>query len=172
MQENSMNKKPAQMREIEFIEGNQDHLDLVQPLWQKLTEHHKALSRYFKDHFASFTFALRKEQLLKKSREGALHVDLARDPSSGAFVGYCVTSLNGEKQGEIESIYVEKDYRGCGIGDSLMKRALSWLEAAKVTKIILGVADGNESVFGFYRRFGFYPRITVLERKTDHCRRV
>jgi [ribosomal protein S5]-alanine N-acetyltransferase len=173
-QEHSDSRKPEHIREIsdtsrniEYVARNQEALDLIQPLWQKLTEHHEGLSRYFKDHYARFTFTLRKEQLLKKSREGALRVDLARDTSSGTFIGYCVTSLNREKQGEIESIYVEKDYRGCGVGAKLMNRALSWLEAEGAIKIILDVADGNESVFGFYRRFGFYPRLTVLERKTD-----
>jgi hypothetical protein len=36
-----------------------------------------------------------------------------------------------------------------------------------VQKTILGVAEGNESVFPFYRRYNFYPRVTILWQKTD-----
>lgn len=36
-----------------------------------------------------------------------------------------------------------------------------------VKKTILGVAEGNESVFAFYRRHNFYPRTTILLQKPD-----
>jgi [ribosomal protein S5]-alanine N-acetyltransferase len=161
--EKSLLKTPDKVDKIEYIESNQDALDLIRPLWQKLIEHHKALSRYFKDHYSKVNFDMRKEQLLNKSAGGKLQVDLARDPATGAYVGYCVTSLNSEKQGEIESIFVEKDYRGYGVGERLMTRAMGWLETMAAKKIILGVGEGNENVFSFYRRFGFYPRSTILE---------
>jgi diamine N-acetyltransferase len=30
---------------------------------------------------------------------------------------------------------------------------------------IIGVAVGNEEAFGFYEKFGFYPRVTILRQK-------
>jgi diamine N-acetyltransferase len=150
---------------VEYSATNQDELELIRPLWEKLRNHHIAMSRHFKEHFTRTTFDPRKKPLLEKAREGALRIDLARDPATGQFIGYCVTSLNADKVGEIESIYVEKDYRGAGIGDTLMSRALDWLATQAVQRTILGVAEGNENVFAFYRRHGFYTRVTVLERK-------
>jgi len=73
--------------------------------------------------------------------------------------------VNKEKEGEIESIYVEKDYRLSGIGDGLMSRALAWLDDVTVKQTVLGVAEGNEGVFAFYRRHDFYPRVTILMHK-------
>jgi ribosomal protein S18 acetylase RimI-like enzyme len=110
---------------------------------------------------------MRKKQLQEKSYQGELRIDLARDAITKEFIGYCVTSVDQAKQGEIESIYVEKDYRLSGIGDSLMTRALGWLENVTVKKTILGVAEGNEGVFAFYQRHNFYPRVTVLLHKPD-----
>jgi ribosomal protein S18 acetylase RimI-like enzyme len=110
---------------------------------------------------------MRKKQLLEKSCQGALHIDLARDSNTEEHIGYCVTTINPEKQGEIESLFIEKEYRGMGIGDNLMARALAWLKTMSVQKTILGVAEGNESVFPFYRRYNFYPRVTILWQKTD-----
>lgn len=155
------------MPEIEYIKKSRDDLDIIKPLWQKLNDHHKAVARYQKKHFATFTFDMRNQQLLKKSQGGALHIDLAQDSKTGKYVGYCVSTVNFEKQGEIESIYVEEGYRGYGIGDQLMIRALDWLEIMSAKRRILGVAEGNESVFGFYRRYNFYPRMTILEQKLD-----
>ena len=66
--------------------------------------------------------------------------------------------------GEIESIYIEPDYRGSGIGDNLMKRALRWMDEYPVDKKVLTVGAGNEEVFAFYSRHNFYPRTTILEQ--------
>jgi RimJ/RimL family protein N-acetyltransferase len=154
-------------KEIEYLEKNQNDLDIIRPLWEKLNAHHITVSKYFKDSRAATTFDMRKKQLMEKSYQGALRIDLARDEDTKEFIGYCVTSVNQEKQGEIESIYVEKDYRLLGIGDSLMTRALGWLETVTVKKTILGVAEGNEGVFAFYQRHNFYPRVTVLMHKPD-----
>jgi ribosomal protein S18 acetylase RimI-like enzyme len=150
---------------IEYLERTQKELDIIRPLWHKLQEHHKAVSKYFKDSPSTVTFDTRKKQLIDKIREGALRIDLAKDFDTGKYIGYCVTSLTHEKQGEIESIYVEKSYRRSGIGDTLMTRALAWLERMAVAKTIIGVSEGNESVFDFYRRYDFYPRVTILAKK-------
>jgi [ribosomal protein S5]-alanine N-acetyltransferase len=154
-------------REIEYLEKNQNDLDIIRPLWDKLNAHHITVSKYFKDTRAVTTFDMRKKQLMEKSYQGALRIDLARDAVTKEYIGYCVTSVDPEKQGEIESIYVEKDYRLSGIGDSLMTRALAWLETVTVKKTILGVAEGNEGVFAFYRRHNFYPRVTVLMHRPE-----
>jgi [ribosomal protein S5]-alanine N-acetyltransferase len=164
-QQDAKVKAMSKNREIEYIEKNREDLDLVQPLWEKLNAHHLAISLDFKDHFQKMNFKIRKEELLKKSRDGALHIVLARDRQTGQYVGMSVASLNAEKLGELESIYVEKDYRGGDIGDGLITRVLGWLESMAAATITLGVGGGNENVFGFYRRYGFYPRITILERK-------
>ncbi len=85
-------------------------------------------------HFAKMTWEIRKKELLEKSRNGAIRVDLARDKNTGVLVGYCVSTVSEKRQGEIESIYIEEDYRRSGIGDNLMKKALSWMDEHSVTE--------------------------------------
>jgi ribosomal protein S18 acetylase RimI-like enzyme len=149
---------------IQYTETDERSLDLIKPLWQKLLQHHRARSRNFTAIFDRVTFEKRKDELLKKSAGGALHVDLARDAETGELAGYCVSSINTAKHAEIESIYVEPEYRRGGIGNTLMKKALKWLDERQVARRILAVAAGNEEVFGFYRRYKFYPRATILEQ--------
>jgi len=152
------------MAKIKYIETDAQGLDLIAPLWQKLNEHHKARSPHHARHFAAMTWEIRKKDLLEKSKNGAIRVDLARHKNTGVLVGYCVSTISEKRQGEIESIYIEENYRRSGIGDNLMKRAINWLDSHSVTKKIIGVASGNEEVFPFYSRYHFYPRVTILEQ--------
>ena len=93
-----------------------------------------------------------------------MRIDLARDIKTDKLIGYCVSTVNQDKQGEIESIYIEKDYRRRGIGGNFMKKALAWMDGLSVTKRVIGVAAGNEEAFPFYARYGFYPRVTILKQ--------
>ena len=141
-----------------------DMLDQIKPLWESLNRHHLELSTNFKQHYCEMTFEKRKADLIKKTRGGEMRVDLAIDETSGQNVGYCVCSLNEEKTGEIDSIFVDAAYRRVGIGDSLMKKALCWMEQKHAVAKIVEVGAGNEVAFGFYARYGFFPRKTVLRQ--------
>jgi len=152
------------MAKIEYSETDEQGLDLVGALWEKLLEYHRSLSQHFSGRLDRMTFELRKKGLLKKSSGGAMRIDLARDMNTGELVGYCISTVSGDRQGEIESIYIEPDYRGSGIGDNLMKRALRWMDEYPVTRKVLAVGAGNEEVFAFYSRYNFYPRATILEQ--------
>jgi diamine N-acetyltransferase len=149
---------------IEFVESDERGLEWIEPLWQQLREHHQQRSRNFAGRYAHFPFEQRRQTLLEKAREGSLHIDLARDPDSGAWVGYCVSSLSAGQEGEIESLCVDGAYRGQGIGEGLMQRALDWLDRSGAAVKRLSVAAGNEEAFSFYARFGFYPKSTILEQ--------
>jgi len=152
------------MTKIEYTHTDEQGLDLIAVLWQKQLEYHKALSRHFSGYLDKMNFSLRKEGLLERSRGGAIRADLARDADTGELVAYCISTISGDRQGEIESIYVEPDYRGSGIGDDLMKKTLHWMDEYPVSRKVLAVGAGNEEVFAFYSRYNFYPRTTILEQ--------
>ena len=104
-------------RSVKFIEGDEALLDQIRVLWEALNSHHLGLSTNFKQHYQDMTFERRKADLLKKAATGKMRVALAVDEMTGQNVGYCVSSLNQEKIGEVESIFVGANYRGSGIGD-------------------------------------------------------
>jgi len=151
-------------QEVKYVHGGGDLLDQIKVLWEALNEHHRQHSPNFKEHYSKTTFEKRKTDLLKKAALGKMRVDLAVDEASEQSVEYCVSSLNPEKTGEIESIFVDAAYRGLGIGDSLMKKALNWMKHEGAVAKIVEVGAGNEQAFGFYARYGFLPRKTVLKQ--------
>jgi ribosomal protein S18 acetylase RimI-like enzyme len=51
-----------------------------------------------------------------------------------------------------------------GIGDSLIRNALSWLDKEEAVAKIVEVGEGNEQSLGFYARYGFLLRKTVLKQ--------
>jgi diamine N-acetyltransferase len=150
---------------ITYLQTDEKDLDLIGPLWWKLRLHHKVRApEYFASQFEQMPWDFRKQLLLDKAKTGAIHVDMAQDKDTKTLIGYCVSSVTDKKVGEIESIYVEEEYRKLGIGDAFMKKALSWLENRQANRIIIVVATGNEEVFGFYSRYNFYPRVSILEQ--------
>jgi ribosomal protein S18 acetylase RimI-like enzyme len=151
---------------IAYERGGVELLAAVGPLWEQLNEHHRRGAGVFAAEYAARSYQERRIGLLAKARTAALIVDLARDPATGVYVGYCISTVS-DSVGEVDSIFVATAHRGRGIGGRLLERALDWLAAAGARSIKIQVAAGNEEAFAFYRRYGFYPRYTMLKRPSS-----
>lgn len=149
---------------IEYSVTDEEGIDIVAPLWEKLNEHHGGISRNFSYDFPSRTWEHRKKELLGEAADGKIRINLANDTDNGILVGYCISSIKQDGTGEMDSIFVEVDYRRNGIGDNLVTGALDWLQGQTVKKIIVQVLVGNEEVHPFYKRHGFLPRTTIMMR--------
>jgi diamine N-acetyltransferase len=153
------------MPPFEYLTPGITSIELIRPLWIQLNEYHHKRAGTFRQHYEMITFDDRKTFFEKLASTGSLQLDLVFDPESDRYIGYCVSSLSQEKTGEIESIFVEERYRSKGIGSALVTRALAWFDANGSVRNRVSVGDGNEGAWKFYRMFGFYPRMTVLEQK-------
>ncbi len=151
------------MEQTYIKHGGIELLDSIAQLWKKLNQLHADQSAYFSDFYREFIFADRKKDLIQKAETTDLRIALCLGATSGP-IGYCVVTAQ-DREGEIESIYVEDAYRNQGIGTALMLDALAWLNAQGINRIKVSVAAGNEAVFSFYQKFGLYPRVTILVNK-------
>ncbi|QIB26463.1 GNAT family N-acetyltransferase [Caloranaerobacter azorensis] len=152
------------MKKIKYISGNEDLLDSIGFLWEKLNKHHENSSKYFSEKFSKFTFEVRKKGLIDKAKRGFMKVEIARDVEKNINIGYCISTINDRNIGEIESLYVEPDYRKLGIGNEFMRNALDWMDLNNVKSICIGVSVGNEEVLSFYKKYGFFPKTIILEQ--------
>ena len=148
---------------ITFCSGGVELLDSIRPLWEKLNQHHAAVSPHFSSDFLVKTFAGRKAALLKKYENGKIRVDIAQ--VQGENIAYLISAIRPEGVGEIESIYVDEGFRGQTIGDELMHRGLAWLDEQNAHTKVIDVAVGNERAYAFYARFGFFPRVVTLKQR-------
>ncbi|PIQ45263.1 MAG: hypothetical protein COW04_08485 [Deltaproteobacteria bacterium CG12_big_fil_rev_8_21_14_0_65_43_10] len=142
--------------EIEAI--SRGEINSIKILWENLNDHHLSKSMYFKDHFSKFTFEKRMEALVKRDRFIAY---VAQDSCDS--VGYCIATVDGSI-GEIDSLFVKGAYRGQGVGEKLVTLALKWLEEQDCETIRVSIAEGNEQVLDFYRKFGFAERLIVMQK--------
>jgi RimJ/RimL family protein N-acetyltransferase len=72
--------------------------------------------------------------------------------------------------GTIE-MFVDKEYRGCGMGSQLLKQALDWSKRnTSLRKIALSVFADNRSAIALYTKFGFTEegRIHGAFREVDN----
>lgn len=139
-----------------------EQLDLIEPLWIKLNKLHESKSTHFKSFFSENTFKKRTEKF-KSMDPSNINVEVV-EAEEGLIIGYCISTVIGNV-GEIDSIFVEAHARKYGIGEQLVDNATKWLKDKNCSKIQVAVAVGHESVFDFYIRNGFYPRVTYLELK-------
>lgn len=154
------------MNDFDFVNGSKELLDLLQPLWERLNKHHESNSNYFPDKFRNLTFEVRRNKFIN-DKNLEVNIDLIKDKEKNLYIGYCISTVNKDLVGEIDSLFVEEEYRKFGLGDKLMYRALEWLNNNRVKTKIIAVAEGNESVLDFYKRYGFYKRRIILEQKND-----
>lgn len=151
---------------FEFTHGSVELLNLVQPLWEKLKEYHEINSNYFSDDFRNLTFEVRKNKFTK-DKNLKVKIDLIKDKKNGLYIGYCISTISTDLVGEIDSLFVDEEYRKYGLGDKLMNSALEWLNSYEVKTKIIGVAEGNENVLEFYKRYGFYKRRVILQQVNE-----
>lgn len=152
-------------KKLEFRIISCADLDLVKPLWENLKNHHANISPHFQDKYRDTTFEDRKKELLKKSSQCNMRVEVVSDCDKDCFVGYCISSINDEGKGEIDSIYLKPPYRKLGLGKEMVKRAMEWMESQDTDELQIVVAVGNEDLLPFYSSFNFFPRHLILEKK-------
>jgi ribosomal protein S18 acetylase RimI-like enzyme len=144
-----------------------DEIELIRPLWEQLNEYHHAKASRFWEHYEQMTFEDRRSHFCRLHESGQLRLDLVEDKKTGRYIGYCVSSVSAENTGEIESLFVDREFRSAGIGSALVVCGLGWMDSLGAVRKRVSVGDGNEPAWAFYRKFGFHPRMTVLEQKTE-----
>ncbi len=152
-------------KKFEFKIISCEDLDLIKPLWKNLKDHHTNISPHFQEKYQTINFEDRKEELLKKSSQCNMRVEVISNCDKDCFVGYCISSISDKGKGEIDSIYVKKEHRKLGLGKEMVKRAMEWMESQDTDELKIVVAVGNEDLLPFYSSFNFFPRHLILEKK-------
>jgi ribosomal protein S18 acetylase RimI-like enzyme len=78
---------------------------------------------------------------------------IAQDPS-GLVVGFALAYLASDSEPWLESLHVQSELRGHGIGTLLMRSLANHLKALGYTTLKLGVIVGNVDAARLYERLG------------------
>ena len=69
-----------------------------------------------------------------------------------------------QRSGYVTQLYVLPDHRGQGVGQLLVDSMLNWMAARGMTKVQLNVVVGEGGAEGYWRRHGFEPSRTRMQR--------
>ena len=72
-----------------------------------------------------------------------------------AVIGFVVLVLTLDGEGRIFSLAVDSRYRGCGIGQTMLKAAFNVLRQRKIRSVRLEVRVGNQVAHKLYTSQGF-----------------
>src|SRR5208282_4502151 len=110
-----MNQDPS--AKYSLTPGGADLLDRVGPLWLQLRQHHADVSPRWSSQLFTVSFAERRAGLIAKAGKGLLVVLASAGDQD---VGYCVSTVAADAQGEIDSLFVQSTHRKLGIGHALI----------------------------------------------------
>ena len=139
-----------------------DELELIEPLWNALREHHSSVTPELGQPRS------RRESWLRRRSEyaawlagGDAFVLLAE--RGGESVGYAMAHVRSgsptwplsERAGEIETLSVVPGERGQGTGSALLEAVRQELGTQGITELSLHVMHTNSDAMRFYERHGF-----------------
>lgn len=140
-----------------IVSWNPDDLKAIQPTWEKLTTHHSETSKYFKAYFSDYPFSNREAKLKKHGEGGKTKIDLVVDDETNIPYAHCISIIDSDGKGELESLYVDKTLREMSFGKNLMNRAVEWFEENSIDEFAIEVSVGNEEALDFYAKYGYKP---------------
>lgn len=149
---------------VTIVSGAGELLDRLRPLWLELRQHHADIAPRWRAELLAASFEDRMDGLLRKSANG-LAVLLAT--ADGRDVGYCVCTVDADRQGEVDSLYVSAGFRQRGVGRALMCQAMLWLEGRPTSAIVVDILSGNDAAIRLYESFGFHTRTVRLRHAAD-----
>jgi GNAT superfamily N-acetyltransferase len=65
---------------------------------------------------------------------------------------------------EVEALYVEESWRGCGLAEALLDRACDWAESIGQAIVQLDVTASHERAIRFYRHEGFGETQAIMRK--------
>ena len=72
-------------------------------------------------------------------------------------VGCCALTPHGTQSVELSKMAVEEEYRGQGIGEQLLRRAIEWTRANGFGRLYLETSYKLPAAIRLYERCGFQP---------------
>ena len=146
--------------------GGADLLPRIEPLWCELRDLHSSRSLHFSELVRDMEFESRRVEILDKSLGGHILVQIvSQSGPDQKDVAYCVSTIMLNGMAEIDSIYVSEGYRSRGLGGTLLKGSLDWIDEHDVKEVRASVIWGNEEALPFYQHHGLYPRSIILQRR-------
>ena len=149
------------MHDLNIISGGLEMLPVIKPLRKKLYAHHRGLMPCFAHEFNPIHISENDIVLADKNRTKAIQVFVA-ETSDHKPVGYSFAKIDIDNNGELDSLFVEKEYRGKGLAKELSMMTIEWMKLQKPMYISVRVLPDNQAAEALYKNIGFTPRSLIM----------
>ena len=146
---------------MNIIETDIAELHRIRFLWEELNEYNNSLHRKCFGEKLPKDWAHESQDLIKRAQECRIRFHLAR--VNKEIVGYCLSSINNDLQGEIISLFVCPEFRDKGIETCLANKHMKWFCENNVRSIFLYVHPCNCDAIRFYWKFNFFSHSPLME---------
>jgi ribosomal protein S18 acetylase RimI-like enzyme len=136
-----------------------ENIHIIEKLWIKNSEFHRSNSEYFNTPLEEGIF---NKRISSWKKAGNLKITISS--TENHIVGYCISTITN-KNGSIESLYVDTDFRRRGIAANLAKSHLKWFNDFGCEKSTVTTVYKNADALGFYKSIGLFPKTITLEEK-------
>jgi ribosomal protein S18 acetylase RimI-like enzyme len=112
------------------------------------------------------------EELFEKLFNRETHRIFVAENESHVFLGYLWVGegsnmMTGKRHGFIYDIFVEKEFRGKGVGRTLLEKAESFCREKGYSRILLMVSVNNEAAAKLYDKMGFKTEQVYMGKVLD-----
>lgn len=135
-------------------------------LWKELMDLHRALDPLFtrrRGGHKAFAEDLRSQYV----RSDRCRAWVAQ--TEGEIIGLCMAAIEDyppvlvlKQHGQIGALVVKKKWRGKGVGEKLLRRALRWHRAKGMSRVEVRHSAMNDLTGRFYVTMGFRPYLKTL----------
>ena len=160
----------GQHGDVAFTLRGADCIDLLEPLWLHLFDHHRSVGDAgIRVIERERSWPIRRRLYEELFAEPDTFVVLAQRGSKP--VGYALCHIRdsgddtwdtGDRIGEIETLVLAADTRGDGVGTALMDAAEAELGRRGAATTLTAVLEGNDRAMDFYLQRGMKPTVTYL----------
>lgn len=107
---------------------------------------------------------------------GTVTLVAERDDGPGGVLGYVTVKLvetprdpamTPRRRAHVDSIVVDEDHRGRGVGTALMQAAGQWARRRGAAELVLTVWSDNRPAEALYRRLGYEPLARIMHLPLD-----
>lgn len=86
------------------------------------------------------------------------------DTELGYLIATAAPIASGAKVGVIEGIYVERDARGCGIGERMLGLSIDWFRSQGCVGVEATALPGERATKNFFEEHGLKARLLTVYR--------
>ena len=159
------------MAVVRIVRAGQERIDDLEPLWKAMQEHHLSEEREIPGipmRDPNDSWPRRRAKYERWLAEPAAFVLIAEEDDRP--IGYAMVTVlepaddtheTRDRFAELQSLSVEAERRGEGLGERLMEAVYAELRALDVRELVIGVMASNEGAIRFYERLGFRPWLAI-----------